>query len=100
MLLNAIIVLQISRQSIKACMNFKVLQKEEKYEENETNFEVAYLSNSLTDSTHIWNRKCHTPSKFTQKNFMCFCSGSAELQMHENIVLFTSVKYTLVCRVS
>jgi len=40
-------VLQISRQSIQARANysdFKVLQKEEeKYEENKTNFEGAYL---------------------------------------------------------
>ena len=28
---------------------------------------------------------------------MCFCSGSVELQMHENSVFFTPVKYTLVC---
>jgi len=29
---------------------------------------------------------------------MCFCSGSVELQMHENGIFFTPVKYTLVCQ--
>ena len=46
--------LQISRQSIKACVSysdFKVLQKEEKYEENKTNFEGTYLGSGLVDST-------------------------------------------------
>ena len=32
--------------------------------------------------------------------FMCFCSGSVELQVRENGVLFTPVKYTLVCHAS
>ena len=44
---------QISRQFIKArasYSDFKVLQKEEKYEENKTNFENAYLGNNLVDS--------------------------------------------------
>ena len=48
--------LQISRQSIKACVSyrdFKVLQKEEKYKKNMTNFEGAYLGNGLVDSAQI-----------------------------------------------
>jgi len=32
-------------------------------------------------------------------NFVCFCSRSVELQMCENGIFFTPVKYTLVCRV-
>jgi len=35
-----------------------VLRKEEgeeKYEENKTNFEGAYLENGLADSAQIWN---------------------------------------------
>ena len=41
----------------------KVLQKEEKYEEekyeeNKTNFEGAYLGNSLADSAQNWNWRC------------------------------------------
>jgi len=32
------------------------------------------------------------------ENFVCFCSGSFELQMHENSVFLAPVKYTLVCR--
>jgi len=42
-----------------------VLQKEEKekYEENKTNFEGAYLGNSLVDSAQIWNWRCPILSK-------------------------------------
>ena len=31
------------------------------------------------------------------EKFVCFCSGSIELQMHENSIFFTPVKYTLFC---
>jgi len=48
-----------------------VLQKEEegdeKYKENKTNFEGAYLGNSLADSAPIWKWRCPTPRKFTQR---------------------------------
>jgi len=40
------------------------LQKEEgeeKYEENKTNFEDAYLGNALAHSAQIWNWRCPTP---------------------------------------
>ena len=37
------------------------------------------------------------PEGIHTENFVCFCSGSAELQMHENGVFFTPVKYTFVC---
>jgi len=40
---------------------------EEKYEENKTNFEGAYLGNSLVNSAQIWNWRCPTPKKFAQK---------------------------------
>jgi len=46
-----------------------VLQKEEKYEENKTNFEGAYLGKSLADSAQIWNWRCYTPREYTQKIF-------------------------------
>jgi len=49
-----------------------VLQKEEgeaeeKYEENKTNFEGAYLGNDLADSAQFWNWRCPTPRESTQK---------------------------------
>jgi len=45
-----------------------VLRKEEeKYKENKTDFEGAYLRNGLVDSAQIWNWRCPTPRKFAQK---------------------------------
>jgi len=44
-----------------------VLRKEEKYEENEMDFEGAYLWNGLADLAQIWNWRCPTPREFTQK---------------------------------
>jgi len=47
-----------------------VLRKEEgeeKYKENKTNFEGAYLRNGLVDSAQIWNWRCPTPWKFAQE---------------------------------
>jgi len=48
-----------------------VLQKEEegeeKYEENKTNFEGAYLRNGLADLAQIWNWRCPTLREFTQR---------------------------------
>ena len=35
------------------------------------------------------------PEGIHTENFVCFCSGSVELQMRENGVFFTPVKYTL-----
>jgi len=37
------------------------------------------------------------PEGIHTENFMCFCLGSVELQIRENGVFFTAVKYTLVC---
>ena len=68
---------------------------EEKYEENETNFEGAYLRKGLVDSAQIWNWRCPTPSELAnRKFFVFFCLGSVELQMCENGVFLTPVKYT------
>ena len=39
------------------------------------------------------------PKEIHTENFACFCSRSVELQMPENGIFFTSVKYTLACRV-
>ena len=39
-----------------------------------------------------------TPKGIHTENSMCFCSESVELQMRENGIFFTPVKYTLVCR--
>ena len=46
-----------------------MLRKEgkEKYKENKTNYEGAYLGNSLADSAQIWNWRCPTSREFTQK---------------------------------
>ena len=81
-----------------------MLRKEEKevekHEENKTNFEGAYLGNGLVDSAQILELEVPHPEEICTENFVCFCSGSFELQMHENGVFFTPVKYTLVCRMS
>ena len=42
----------------------KALRKEEKFEENKTNFEGG---NGLADSAQIWKWRYPTPRKFTQK---------------------------------
>jgi len=73
-----------------------VLQKEEKkgeekYEENKMNFEGVggFTSNLELEVPH--------PEEICTENFVCLCSRSFELQMRENSVFFTPVKYTLVC---
>ena len=38
------------------------------------------------------------PEGINRENFVFFCLGSVELQMCENGVFLTPVKYTLVCR--
>ena len=53
-------------------MILKVLQKEEKegeekYEEDKTNFEGAYLGNGLVDSAQIQNWRFPTLRKFAKK---------------------------------
>jgi len=45
---------------------------EEKYKENKTNFEGAYLMNGLANSAQIWNWRCPTSREFTQKFFHLF----------------------------
>ena len=62
-------VVQISRQSNKARTSYSDLKSEgeEKYKENKTNFEGAYLGNGLVDSAQIWNWRCPTPRKCAQK---------------------------------
>jgi len=48
---------------------------EEKYEENKTNFEGAYLGKGLVDSAQIWNWKCPTPKKCAQKIWCVSAQG-------------------------
>ena len=48
---------------------------EEKYEENKTNFEGAYLENGLTDLAQIRNWGCPTPREFAQKNSFASAQG-------------------------
>ena len=62
------------------------------------NFEGAYLGNGLADSAQIWNWR-YPAQENSHRKFVCFCSGSVELQMHENDIFFTPVKYALVHRV-
>jgi len=38
------------------------------------------------------------PEAIHTENFMCFGSGSVELQMRENSIFFTPLKYILLCR--
>ena len=57
-------------------MVLKMLRKEEKkgeekYEENKTNFEGAYLRKGLVDSAQIWNWRCPTLRELTEK-ILCF----------------------------
>ena len=76
-----------------------VAKKGEKVEENKTNFEGTYLGNGLEDSVQIFNWRCPTPQGICIKKLECFGSVSVELQMHDNSVFLTPVKYTLVCHV-
>jgi len=57
-----------------------VLQKEEeegkeKYEENKTNFEGAYLEKGLADSAQIRNWRCPTLREFAKKNLCVSVQG-------------------------
>ena len=68
--------LQISRQSIKTSMSYNNFNKCcKKYEENKTNFEDAYLGNSLVDSAQIWHWRCATLREFRQKITCVFVQG-------------------------
>ena len=69
---------------------------EEKYEENKTNFEGTCLR-KRGFSSNLELEVPHPEGTHTA-NFVCFCSGSVELQMREDGIFFTPVKYTLVCR--
>jgi len=53
----------------------KKKKEKEKYKKIKTNFEGAYVGNSLTDSAQIWNWKCSTPRDFTQKISCVFVEG-------------------------
>ena len=48
-----------------------------------------------TDSAQV-GIKGAPPQGNLHRKFVCFYSGSVELQMHENDVFFTPVKYILV----
>ena len=68
--------LQISRKSIQAHVSFSDFKmccekEEEKYEENKTNFEGAYLGKSLADSAQIWNWGC-PPQGNSHRKFRVF----------------------------
>ena len=52
----------------------------------------AHLGNRLVDSAQMPH-----PEEIYTENFMCFCSRSVDLQMRQNGIFFTPVKYTLVC---
>ena len=72
-----IMLLLPSKLLTKACMSYSEWSKmkkkaadEEKYEENKTNFEGAYLSDGWEDSTRIWNRRCPTSREFSQQNWL------------------------------
>ena len=78
--------LQISRQFIKACAS---------YQKVERRFEGTYLRNGWVDLAQI--QRFPPQREFAQKNLCASVQGSVELQMHENGIFFTAVKYTLVC---
>ena len=67
--------------------------EEEKYEENKMKFDSACLRSGLADLAQIQNWRFFILREFAHKKFLCFCSGSVELQMHKNGVFFTPVKY-------
>ena len=52
------------------------------------------LGNGLADSAQM---EMPQPEEIHTENFVCFCSGSVELQMRGNGGFFTPVKFTLVC---
>jgi len=65
-----------------------VLRKEEeKYKENKTNFEGAYLENSLVDLAQIWNWRCPTPRKFAQKILCVYAPSYRCVKMAFSLLL-------------
>ena len=76
-------VLQISRQSIEACVSYSNFKKccekkkkeKKKYEENKTNSKGTYLGKGLVDSAQIWNWRCPTLRKLAQKKLCVSIQG-------------------------
>ena len=77
-----------------------MLRKEEKEKEENTK-KIRQTLKAHILGTAWWNLELEMPhlEEIHSENFVCFCLGSVELQMRENGVFFTPVKYTPVCRV-
>ena len=70
-------------------------EKEEKNEETEPIFEVAYLENALSDFSQIWNVECCSWRACPQKKSSCFIK---EAQSYGGAkIAFSSCQYTHGC---
>ena len=81
--------LQISKLSIKAHASYsnskKVFRKEEWYKRKcKEKFEGAYLGNGLADSAQIWNWRCPTLRKVSQKHMYVSVKGVLSSQHADN----------------
>ena len=96
--------LQISRQSIQARTSYsdfkKCCEKKKKNTKKIRRTLQVHISGKLGGFSSNLELEVPHPEGIHTENFVCFCSGSVELQMHENGIFFTPVKYTLVCRAS
>jgi len=88
--------LQMSGQSIKACVSYSDFKRccEKKKKIRRTL--KAHISGTACLNLEL---EVPHPEGMHTENFVCLCPGSVELQMRENGVFITPVKYTLVCRV-
>ena len=78
-----------------------MVQKEEdkeKYEETETNFEGAYLSDGLADSAQKLKWEVPHSEGVSTAKMVNFCPAIMKLRMCEKGIFLVPVKYTLVCR--
>ena len=64
----------------------KSVAKEEKYEENKINFEGGNVLGEFGSNLELG---VPHPKETCSQEFICFCSGSVELQMPENGVQST-----------
>jgi len=69
-------------------------EREEKYEENKTNFEGKYLGTTLADSAQIWNWRCPTPNEFTQKILCVSVQGVLSYRCMKQCFLYSCKIHT------
>jgi len=95
-------VIQISRQSNKAHTSYRdlksVAKRRRKIRRKQDELWRHISREQLGGFSSNLELGVPHPEEICTEYFVCFCSGSFELQMRENGVFFTPVKYTLVCR--